>query len=343
MDAIPGPQLTIGMFSDTYVPETNGVVTSIVSTVRALRRRGHRVIIVGPAHPHGDEEHPDVFHSALDVVSVLSRVPTSVSAACQTCGGVCPTFRLTSSTRTRFSLSAAWARIWPTCDACRSSLPTTRALKITRTIFRFTSASRAHKRCGCHASSPTGAIASSRRQTARLSCFAPMASPRPSPCCLEASTWRALGPATSCPMRLPTAETVPCCSPSDVWAKKRIWIFCSTPLRNLPTAGRTRGSSSWGTVHTEPNSKQRAGTLGIGDRVVFLGALEQRELGPYYRNADLFVFTSITETQGLVIVEALAHGLPVVAVDCPVSREIIVGDAGLLTQADAGAVRSRTR
>jgi 1,2-diacylglycerol 3-alpha-glucosyltransferase len=56
------PRLTIGMFTDTYQPETNGVVTSIVSTARALRQRGHRVIIVAPAHPEGDEEHPDVFH-----------------------------------------------------------------------------------------------------------------------------------------------------------------------------------------------------------------------------------------------------------------------------------------
>jgi 1,2-diacylglycerol 3-alpha-glucosyltransferase len=49
------------------------------------------------------------------------------------------------------------------------------------------------------------------------------------------------------------------------------------------------------------------------------------------------VFSSLTETQGLVLVEAMAHGLPVVAVDCPVTNEIVKGDAGILTQQDPGA------
>jgi hypothetical protein len=40
-----GP-LTIGMFSDSYLPERNGLVTSVVGAAHALRRRGHRVIVV---------------------------------------------------------------------------------------------------------------------------------------------------------------------------------------------------------------------------------------------------------------------------------------------------------
>jgi len=53
--------LTIGMFTDTYVPEINGVVTSVFGTAQALRRRGHRVIIVAPAHGRDEESDPDVF------------------------------------------------------------------------------------------------------------------------------------------------------------------------------------------------------------------------------------------------------------------------------------------
>nr|WP_230208365.1 glycosyltransferase [Microlunatus sp. Gsoil 973] len=42
-----------------------------------------------------------------------------------------------------------------------------------------------------------------------------------------------------------------------------------------------------------------------------------------YREADVFVFPSTTETLGLVLLEALASGLPVVAFDSPASRELL--------------------
>jgi glycosyltransferase involved in cell wall biosynthesis len=42
--------------------------------------------------------------------------------------------------------------------------------------------------------------------------------------------------------------------------------------------------------------------------------VEREKVDRYYAAADLFVFSSITETQGLVVQEAMSHGLPVVAV-----------------------------
>jgi glycosyltransferase involved in cell wall biosynthesis len=60
---------------------------------------------------------------------------------------------------------------------------------------------------------------------------------------------------------------------------------------------------------------------------VFLGALSGEELASAYRTADCFVFPSLTDTFGLVVVEALACGLPVAAY--PVSGPIdILGRNG---------------
>ena len=50
----------------------------------------------------------------------------------------------------------------------------------------------------------------------------------------------------------------------------------------------------------------------IGDRVRFVGALPRAEVDKYYASADLFVFCSITETQGLVVQEAMTYGLPAI-------------------------------
>jgi D-inositol-3-phosphate glycosyltransferase len=59
--------------------------------------------------------------------------------------------------------------------------------------------------------------------------------------------------------------------------------------------------------------RARADALGLGDRVLFPGAVPQRELPPYYCAADALVVTSRYESFGLVAVEALACGTPVVA------------------------------
>ncbi|MQA03477.1 MAG: glycosyltransferase [Streptosporangiales bacterium] len=56
--------------------------------------------------------------------------------------------------------------------------------------------------------------------------------------------------------------------------------------------------------------------------VSFTGTLHGTTLAEAYADADVFVFPSTTETLGLVLLEALASGLPVVAVDTPASREI---------------------
>jgi 1,2-diacylglycerol 3-alpha-glucosyltransferase len=55
-------------------------------------------------------------------------------------------------------------------------------------------------------------------------------------------------------------------------------------------------------------------TLGLAERVRFVGYLaRERELLDCYRAGDLFVFSSRTETQGLVLLEAMALGVPVVS------------------------------
>jgi glycosyltransferase involved in cell wall biosynthesis len=68
--------------------------------------------------------------------------------------------------------------------------------------------------------------------------------------------------------------------------------------------------------------------------VVFLGSLAGEELASAYRRADCFVFPSLTDTFGMVIIEALASGLPVAAF--PVAGPLDnVGRAGRGASGDA--------
>jgi glycosyltransferase involved in cell wall biosynthesis len=64
---------------------------------------------------------------------------------------------------------------------------------------------------------------------------------------------------------------------------------------------------------------------------VFLGAKFGAELAKCYANADVFVFPSLTDTFGLVILEAMACGTPVAAFDAPGPRDILPGsNAGII-------------
>jgi hypothetical protein len=64
-----------------------------------------------------------------------------------------------------------------------------------------------------------------------------------------------------------------------------------------------------------PSLRAQAARLGVDGNVRFLGYFDRGgELQDCYSAADVFVFSSLTETQGLVLLEAMAQGVPVVAI-----------------------------
>jgi glycosyltransferase involved in cell wall biosynthesis len=67
--------------------------------------------------------------------------------------------------------------------------------------------------------------------------------------------------------------------------------------------------------------------IGVSDMVLQLGAVPYTQLHQLYRRADLYVTPAYTETFAHPLVEAMASGLPVVASDLPVHREICGGGA----------------
>jgi 1,2-diacylglycerol 3-alpha-glucosyltransferase len=74
---------------------------------------------------------------------------------------------------------------------------------------------------------------------------------------------------------------------------------------------------------SEEELRARAAAFDLSGRVWFTGALPRLEALATVAAADLFVFASRTETQGLVLAEALSAGLPAVAVDGPGVRDSV--------------------
>lgn len=79
---------------------------------------------------------------------------------------------------------------------------------------------------------------------------------------------------------------------------------------------------------------------GIADRLHMAGVLQQQSLADALHAMDIFAFASASETQGMVITEAMAAGLPVVAFDAPGVREVVESEKNglLLSEKSASAL-----
>jgi len=81
--------------------------------------------------------------------------------------------------------------------------------------------------------------------------------------------------------------------------------------------------------------KRTVGERKLSDHVMFIGYLDRsRELPSCYAAADAFVFASRTETQGLVLLEAMSIGLPVISLAVMGTRDILDEGRGALIPKD---------
>lgn len=83
-----------------------------------------------------------------------------------------------------------------------------------------------------------------------------------------------------------------------------------------------------------PNLVERAARTGCADRIHFPGEVKHEALRDWYAHASVFVYTSVSETFGNVVNEALWCGLPVVALNdrMGVSHQVIDGYNGFLVE-----------
>ncbi|MBC5808487.1 MAG: glycosyltransferase family 4 protein [Candidatus Eremiobacter antarcticus] len=328
--------LTIGMFTDTYLPQTNGVVSSLLASADALRRRGHRVIIVAPGLGEVDEAHPDVFYlrSAsfpfypefrmafplpAKLVANLPRVPFNVIHAHSfffigCLGAYLARVRNVPLAYTYHTRFVDYAHYLPV----HQRVTKTQAVWISRefcnhcdrVITPTTDVERLLRSYGVEKAIdiiPTG---------------------------IDLATFAGDG---EVPRTIAALQGHPILLSVGRIAKEKNLDFLADAFAHLVTRRPDARLVMVGDGPYRSELEQRCVSLGCRELVSFVGDLPQQQLGGYYSNADCFVFSSKTETQGLVLLEAMAHGLPAVAVDCAVTREVLRSAAGTLTDDDPHA------
>jgi glycosyltransferase involved in cell wall biosynthesis len=99
------------------------------------------------------------------------------------------------------------------------------------------------------------------------------------------------------------------------------------------------GNCDWrltcvGSLDRDPVTAERLRHLlrehGLDARVSFAGEADRPAVDMHYDGADVFVLPTLYEGYGMVVAEALAHGLPVVSTTTGGIPEIVTADAGIL-------------
>lgn len=127
------------------------------------------------------------------------------------------------------------------------------------------------------------------------------------------------------------------------------------PEKNLPFLARATSSFLQrhrkahflvvGTGPSEDEVVQVCRRMKVDDRLHLAGVCKGQELVDAYQAMDVFAFASTSETQGMVLNEAMAAGVPVVALDAPGTREVVVDQVNgrLLSGQDTSAFVSALR
>lgn len=88
--------------------------------------------------------------------------------------------------------------------------------------------------------------------------------------------------------------------------------------------------------------ERRVYKLGIKDEVIFAGEIPNQEIKNYCHASDLFLFSSLSETQGIVLLESMAAGTPVVALRATGTQDVVInGKNGYMTETSENEFTSK--
>jgi glycosyltransferase involved in cell wall biosynthesis len=331
----------VALFTNNYLPFRGGVTTSVETLRRGLEARGHEAWVFAPRFP-----------GAVDAGDRIVRYPS-----------------LPAATYPEFSLAVPWSRAvaarvraerFDVFHAHHPFLLGPVARRLARQEERRPLVFTYHTRYDKYAHYvplPRRLVAAA---AVRLSTrFAERADTVIAPSALIRDELAARGVRTRIEV-VPTGVDVRRFAPGDA-AAARDALGLPRDERVLLYVGRLDREKSVGRIlaafervaGTVPRTRlvvvghgteavalrRHASRLPIGDRIVFVGVRPHEALAECYRAADLFLFASETETQGLVLAEAAACGVPAVAVSGPGCDEVVRdGETGVLTKPDGASL-----
>jgi len=330
--------MRILMISDVYFPRINGVSTSIESFRSALAARDVSITLVAPHYPPPGDDAPDVIRVPS------RRVPFDPEDRLMRRGDLRQT--LDSLAASSFDL----VHIQTPFAAHYAGLRYARAHRLPCIATYHT-----HFEEYLHnylPALPKGGLRWFARTLARRQCNELDAVVVPSSAMQDTLVdYGVTTPLHRVPTGIPVEHFGTACRPASAEFRQRFAIPDAAPLALF--VGRAAHEKNIGflldalphalartpelilVVAGEgpalPALQRQAERLGLTAQVRFVGYLDRsKELPACYAAADVFVFASRTETQGLVLLEAMAAGVPVLAFAALGTREIVEPRRGAL-------------
>ncbi len=324
--------MRIVIFSNTYKPVVSGVVTSMVLFRRGLIKAGHDVHIIAPEYEDYEDEEPYVFR--FPALNLPDRLDMSVvipfkATMLPTVRGIKPTLIHSQHPFVMGDLAATFARDLDLPlvftfhtrydEYAQRYIPIAPELAgmVTEEIVR-----RYLEKC-THIVAPTP---STRDSILRVLDTDVPVTVVPTP--VDLSLYHDLDPQrVRAALGLENAELL--LYVGRLAGEKNLG-FLLRAFARIVTARPQARLLLVGRGPRERSLRRQARKLGLGEKVILTGPIPHSEVPHYAAAADLFVFSSVTETQGLVLIEAMAAGTPAVAVETPALMDVLAEGGGLL-------------
>jgi len=328
--------MRIGMFTDTYTPQINGVVTSINSFTQELEKAGHQVFIFAPRLENSVEKE-NVFY-----FKSVKYPPMPEHQLAYSFSGHFRIFRDLKldiiHSHTPFSLG--WLALFlakqyqiPLVHTYHTLfaeyvhyVPTAIGRRIG--VWLSTNASRKY----CHSCDLTIVPSEAMRQELQKYGVTNEIDVIPTGI---SDYFRSNGDPQSILAKHQIPQDIDVIAYAGRIAKEKNIEFL---LRSFQKIAAQKPETRLMIVAFGPYQgvlQKLAQELGIADKVIFTGRVERTEVYNYLKAGDLFVCASKTETQGLVISEAKACGKPAVAINARgIAQMIENGVDGYLTPDD---------
>ena len=314
--------MNIAIFSDTYSPQVNGVVSSILTLEKKLREQGHNVYVFTITHPDADDKNsPYVYRMASLPFVFLKDHRVGVVYSKKAVKQMKKLKLDLILTQTEFSIG-----IFGRIVAHKLDIPIVHTYHtvyedymhyISKGIEFSPKIARKYSKSFCNHVS--GVVAPTKKTEKLLRSYGVTKPIRIIPTGIDFTPFNPVNYSTNEITHLKEVFNVPLDSPivlfvGRVAQEKSIDVVIKAMpkvLEKIPNAKLVIVGDGPSRLEME----ELAHTLGIRDSVIFTGMQPWNTIGRMYQLGDIFVSASVTETQGLTFAEAMAAALPVLAME----------------------------
>lgn len=311
--------MNIGIFTDTYTPQVNGVVSSILTLEKMLRAQGHQVYVFTISHPDANDTSPYVFRLPSLPFILLKDHRVGIVYSNKAVKRIKRLKLDLILSQTEFSLG-----IFAKLMAHRLDIPIIHTYHtmyedymhyISKGIELSPAIARKYSKSFCNG--VDGVVAPTKKTERFLKNYGVKKPIRIIPTGIDFSPFKAENYTMTEINALKETFHIPLQDPiilfiGRIAKEKSIDMI----IRALPRTLEKVPEAKLVIVGDGPmrlELEELAHTLGVRNAVIFTGMQPWKTIGKMYQLGDVFVSASVTETQGLTFAEAMAASLPVVA------------------------------